>query len=153
MKLVDFARDRLIEPQTVRIYMKRHGMEYDTEKGLTDEQIEKLSEKYPEPAKKIVEQIEDATTKALLSAQDEIIRLQKQVQKLTEDTARMLLLEEKTQALTDTNKEQADQIEKLKVDKAVSDKEQEHLQAKVTEQEQEIERLKSRKLWQRIFNT
>lgn len=153
MKLVDFARDRLIEPQTVRIYMKRHGMEYDTEKGLTDEQIEKLSEKYPEPAKKIVEQIEDATTKALLSAQDEIIRLQKQVQKLTEDTARMLLLEEKTQALTDTNKEQAEQIEKLKVDKAVSDKEQEHLQAKVTEQEQEIERLKSRKLWQRIFNT
>lgn len=152
MKLVDFARDRLIEPQTVRIYMKRHGMEYDTEKGLTDEQIEKLSEKYPEPAKKIVEQIEDATTKALLSAQDEIIRLQKQVQKLTEDTARMLLLEEKTQALTDTNKEQAEQIEKLKVDKAVSDKEQEHLQAKVTEQEQEIERLKSRNLWERIFN-
>lgn len=153
MKLVDFARDRLIEPQTVRIYMKRHGMEYDTEKGLTDEQIEKLSEKYPEPAKKIVEQIEDATTKALLSAQDEIIRLQKQVQKLTEDTARMLLLEEKTQALTDTNKEQAEQIEKLKVDKAVSDKEQEHLQTKVTEQEQEIERLKSRNLWQRILNT
>lgn len=153
MKLVDFARDRLVEPQTVRIYMKRHGMEYDTEHGLTDEQIKELSEKYPEPAQKIVEQIEDATTKALLSAQDEIIRLQKQVQKLTEDTARMLLLEEKTQALTDTNREQAERIEKLKVDKAVSDKEQEHLQTKVTEQEQEIERLKSRNLWQRILNT
>ncbi len=153
MKLVDFARDRLVEPQTVRIYMKHHGMEYDTEHGLTDEQIKELSEKYPEPAQKIVEQIEDATTKALLSAQDEIIRLQKQVQKLTEDTARMLLLEEKTQALTDTNREQAERIEKLKVDKAVSDKEQEHLQTKVTEQEQEIERLKSRNLWQRILNT
>lgn len=122
LTLSAFARGRDVEPKTVSIYMKRHKMTYDKDKGLTDEQIAILDEIYPIPKPVIVvnglpaeeerqlrEEL-DEVRKKLDVAKDKIIEL-------TERNATLQLLEDKASL-----------------------------------QEQELQRLKSRNLWERLIN-
>lgn len=122
LTLSAFARGRDVEPKTVSIYMKRHNMTYNKDKGLTDEQIAILDEVYPIPKPVIVvnglsaeeerqlrEEL-DEVRKKLDVAKDKIIEL-------TERNATLQLLEDKASL-----------------------------------QEQELQRLKSRNLWERLIN-
>lgn len=122
LTLSAFARGRDVEPKTVSIYMKRHNMTYNKDKGLTDEQIAILDEIYPIPKPVIVvnglpaeeerqlrEELDDVRKK-LDVAKDKIIEL-------TERNATLQLLEDKASL-----------------------------------QEQELQRLKSRNLWERLIN-
>ena len=122
LTLSAFARGRDVEPKTVSIYMKRHNMTYNKDKGLTDEQIAILDEIYPIPKPVIVvnglpaeeerqlrEEL-DEVRKKLDVAKDKIIEL-------TERNATLQLLEDKARL-----------------------------------QEQELQRLKSRNLWERLIN-
>lgn len=122
LTLSAFARGRDVEPKTVSIYMKRHNMTYNKDKGLTDEQIAILDEIYPIPKPVIVvnglpaeeerqlrEEL-DEVRKMLDVAKDKIIEL-------TERNATLQLLEDKASL-----------------------------------QEQELQRLKSRNLWERLIN-
>lgn len=122
LTLSAFARGRDVEPKTVSIYMKRHNMTYNKDKGLTDEQIAILDEIYPIPNPVIVvnglsaeeerqlrEEL-DEVRKKLDVAKDKIIEL-------TERNATLQLLEDKASL-----------------------------------QEQELQRLKSRNLWERLIN-
>lgn len=122
LTLSAFARGRDVEPKTVSIYMKRHNMTYNKDKGLTDEQIAILDEIYPIPKPVIVvnglpaeeerqlrEEL-DEVRKKLDVAKDKIIEL-------TERNATLQLLEDKASL-----------------------------------QEQELQRLKSRNLWERLIN-
>lgn len=122
LTLSAFARGRDVEPKTVSIYMKRHNMTYNKDKGLTDEQIAILDEIYPIPKPVIVvnglpaeeerqlrEELDDVRKK-LDVAKDKIIEL-------TERNATLQLLEDKASL-----------------------------------QEQELQRLRSRNLWERLIN-
>ena len=122
LTLSAFAKGRDVEPKTVSIYMKRHNMTYNKDKGLTDEQIAILDEVYPIPKPVIVvnglsaeeerqlrEEL-DEVRKKLDVAKDKIIEL-------TERNATLQLLEDKASL-----------------------------------QEQELQRLKSRNLWERLIN-
>ena len=122
LTLSAFARGRDVEPKTVSIYMKRHNMTYNKDKGLTDEQIAILDEIYPIPKPVIVvnglpaeeerqlrEEL-DEVRKKLDVAKDKIIEL-------TESNATLQLVEDKASL-----------------------------------QEQELQRLKSRNLWERLIN-
>ena len=122
LTLSAFARGGDVEPKTVSIYMKRHNMTYNKDKGLTDEQIAILDEIYPIPKPVIVvnglpaeeerqlrEEL-DEVRKKLDVAKDKIIEL-------TERNATLQLLEDKASL-----------------------------------QEQELQRLKSRNLWERLIN-
>ena len=122
LTLSAFARGRDVEPKTVSIYMKRHKMTYDKDKGLTDEQIAILDEVYPIPKPVVVIQ-------GLPAEEERKLRedLQVALQRLSVAQERIVELTEKNATL-------------------------QLLEDKASLQEQELQRLKSRSLWERLIN-
>lgn len=126
----DFARTRGVDPKTVSIYMVRHGMIYDKERGLSPDQIEKLDAVYPLPAPiQIVEDTE--SIKKLIATQEQLIKLQDEYSEL------------KGQLLLAAN-------EKYKME--LLEQKSEEQDARIRQLEEENHRLKNRNLWQRILN-
>ena len=144
--VTEFARERNTEPQTVTHYMSRHGLEYDRSKGLTEAQEQYLSEQYPLPKEEVVRVIEDTESlRKYTEAVEKIAELEAEKGKLTAQVARLELMEEQRESLIETNKEQSEELEQMRIDKALAEQEQERLK-------QELERIQNRNLLQRIFN-
>ena len=128
--LKDFSEERCVESSAVSAYIRRHPELFKghTKKvgqkmKLDDTAIEILAKQYPLP--KPIEVIEDTESRQkLLQAQGFIIQLQQQI---TELQAKAILAETQTLLL----EEKQNRIDELKA---------------------ENERLKNRKLWDRIFN-
>lgn len=129
VSLSAFARGRNIEPKTVSIYMKRHNMPYDKAKGLSEEQIATLEEIYPIPKPVVI-------VNGLDSEEERALR-----QELEEAYRKLDIAKDKILELT----------EQTAVVKFLQDKSEEQ-NLKIEKQEQEIERLKHRNLISRILN-
>lgn len=144
IRIVDFAEERNVDGATVGAYMKNHQMKYDRKTGLTDNQIKILSEKYPLPAAEVVVMDNESRDKLLesqaqlLKAQAEISHLKDEIIRLTEQTAKIALLE-------DMQSKQEQREQELTAE--VQSKDVELIEAR-----HEIERLRKRGLWQRIVN-
>ncbi len=126
-KMSEFAKDRGVPNQTVFMYMKRHDMEYDREKGLTDEQLRILDEVYPLPKPvQVINGVPEEEHFRKLQEKDEkiqalqnsIIELQKSLTEkqdlLNQANTERLLIEAKTETLEEKNKDLTDQITALK---------------------------------------
>lgn len=151
MKIKDFIEGRNVEKQAINRYISRHpelftghtkmvGKEMD----LDDEAIRILDKQYPYPEPiQIVEDTE--SRRQLLLAQQQIIQLQQQMIKLAEKAA---LVEAQTLLIEDRE----GKIEQLQSEIEKHENEEKNLINQVHEREQEIERLRSRKLIERILN-
>lgn len=127
--LTAFAKERNVDPKAISIYLKRHKIDYDKSKGLTDEQIEMLDKVYPVPKpvivvngldideeRKLREELEQ-TQKKLSIALESLNSAKDKIVELTEKVADVQLLETKND-----------------------------------EQQKELERLKNRTFWERLVN-
>jgi hypothetical protein len=75
VRIKDFAESHNVGDKAVSRWMKLHHIEYDREKGLTEEQISLLEKQYPLPQPiQIVEDIE--TKNKLVEAQNALILTQ-----------------------------------------------------------------------------
>lgn len=144
VKLSDFADQRNVSRDTVAAYIRRNPEIFEghtTKKKkaliLDDEAVKMLDEMYPLP--KPIQIIEDVESRQkLIQTQQLVIQLQQKIQDQTAIVAQAetmkILLEDKERQLTDKQSE----IEAYR--------------KKAEQQEKEINRLKSRSLWQRIRN-
>lgn len=88
MKIKEFADVRGIDAQAISRYMKRHGMSYDRNIGLTEKQLSVLAEKYPLPKPIYVVQDEELLREnselkdRLLKAQEAILSCQTELNRL-----------------------------------------------------------------------
>ena len=146
MTLSDFARQRNQDVSAIKMYMKRHGMEYDRTNGLTDEQLVVLDAQYPLPKPVTVvngvpesdyidalERLEKAKDK-MFELQNKLFDVQLQI---SEQKSDKLLLEEKTENLKKELMEKADEIGKLR--------------EQLSDVQKENEKLKNRKLLDYLF--
>ena len=127
--LTAFAKERNVDPKAISIYMKRHKIDYDKSKGLTDEQIAMLDKVYPVPKPVVV-----------VNGLD--IEEERKLREELEQTQKKLAI-----ALDSLNKAKDSILELTEKAKKI-----EFLESKADEQQQELERLKSRNLLERIFN-
>lgn len=170
--LTEFATGRNERADTIRKYISRHKNEFEghcsfsgPKMELDDAAVELLDKVYPLP--KPIEIIEDTESrKELLKAQKLIIQLQQKISDqsmaLAQAEATKLLLEDKEEQL----KEKKDEIEEQKAElnqvkqemaseRSRADAERERADAERVRAEEalkEVERLKSRSFFQRIFN-
>jgi TolA-binding protein len=159
MTITEFARARNVQAQTISIYIKRHEKLFKGHTSKAGKTIELdevalkiLDEKYPLP--KPVEIIEDTESREkLIKAQELIIQLQDKLNqaqsKIAQAEATQLLLEDRTIQL----KKADERIEKIEAESQELKNEIKELTDKSNEQVAEIERLKSRGLIARIFNS
>ena len=127
--LTAFAKERNVDPKAISIYMKRHKIDYDKSKGLTDEQIAMLDKVYPLPKPVVV-----------VNGLD--IEEERKLREELEQTQKKLAI-----ALDSLNKAKDSILELTEKANKI-----EFLESKADEQQQELERLKSRNLLERIFN-
>lgn len=127
--LTAFAKERNVDPKAISIYMKRHKIDYDKSKGLTDEQIAMLDKVYPVPKPVVV-----------VNGLD--IEEERKLREELEQTQKKLAI-----ALDSLNKAKDSILELTEKANKI-----EFLESKADEQQQELERLKSRNLLERIFN-
>lgn len=170
--LTEFAEGRNERTDTIRKYISRHKNEFDghcsfsgPKMELDEVAVELLDKVYPLP--KPIEIVEDTESrKELLMAQKLIIQLQQkisdQAMALAQAEATKLLLEDKEEQL----KEKKDEIEERKAElnlvkqevaaeRSRADAERERADAERIRAEEalkEVERLKSRSFFQRLFN-
>ena len=146
MTLSDFARQRNQDVSAIKMYMKRHGLDYDRTTGLTDEQLAILDEQYPLPKpvtilngipeKEYIDVLErlDKAKDKMFELQNKLFDVQLQI---SEQKSDRLLLEEKTENLKKELVEKADEISKLR--------------EQLTDAQKENERLRNRKLFDYLF--
>ena len=127
--LTAFAKERNVDTKAISIYMKRHKIDYDKSKGLTDEQIAMLDKVYPVPKPVVV-----------VNGLD--IEEERKLREELEQTQKKLAI-----ALDSLNKAKDSILELTEKANKI-----EFLESKADEQQQELERLKSRNLLERIFN-
>ena len=127
--LTAFAKERNVDPKAISIYMKSHKIDYDKSKGLTDEQIAMLDKVYPVPKPVVV-----------VNGLD--IEEERKLREELEQTQKKLAI-----ALDSLNKAKDSILELTEKANKI-----EFLESKADEQQQELERLKSRNLLERIFN-
>lgn len=170
--LTEFAVERNERADTIRKYISRHKNEFEghcsisgTKMELDDVAVELLDKVYPLP--KPVEIIEDTESRnELLKTQKLVIQLQQKISEqsmaLAQAEAAKLLLEDKEEQL----KEKKDEIEERKAElnlvkqevaaeRSRADAERERADAERIRAEEalkEVERLKSRSFFQRLFN-
>lgn len=164
MNITDFAKSRLVQPQTVRHYLKEHPEinKYTQKNGrsveLLPEAIKLLGEKYPlpKPTAEILKGVSQEEYRELMqkldAKNDYIIHLQEQLSELSK---LHYLIEANTKEIARLEQENR-QIEKQMQDIQT---EKELLQQKLSDQTEEkqealaeVERLKGRTLWERIRN-
>ena len=123
MTLSEFARERNQDVSAIKMYMKRHGMEYDRTNGLTDKQLDSLDKQYPLPKPvTVVDGIPERdyidALERLDRAKDKMFELQNKLfdaqLQISEQKSDRLLLEEKTENLKKELVEKADEISKLR---------------------------------------
>ena len=150
IRIVDFAKERNVDPQVIGAWMKRHDMPYDKTKGLTKKQIEQLSEQYP-PITEVIA-VDNESREALIQAQQDIIRLQAEIVNLTKRSAKLELLEDLSQRQQEQMQELQEQISAKDTEISIKDNDLSTKDAELEEAKKEIERLKSRGFWDRLFN-
>lgn len=171
MFLKDFAEMRGVKPDTVATYIRRHPeiAALTSTEGyhmvLSEEAIDILDKKYPMP--KPVQVIQDTESlKKLNDAQEFIIKLQEKMMQMAEENSRLAIQAEKVLMLEAAEQEKADRISKLEADidrrdDLLDEEKQAHqntaseladTQKQLADTQQELERMKNRSLWQRIFN-
>lgn len=146
MTLSEFAKERSQDVSAIKMYMKRHGLEYDRKTGLTDEQLVVLDTQYPLPKPVTVvngvpesdyidalERLEKAKDK-MFELQNKLFDVQLQI---SEQKTDKLLLEEKTENLKKELVEKADEISKLR--------------EQLTDVQKENEMLRNRKFLDYLF--
>lgn len=167
MKIADFARERGVEISAVHKYLERNPeLKNKCERSgnkliLTPEVLKVLDEQYPLPKpitivngvpeeehREVLEKLATANEKLSL-AYDKMLEMQKEIaeQKLinAQNEANMMLLEDKKEYLEQRMQEQEQEQQKIKTE--LLEQEQENRKLK-----EEIERLRSRSLFDRIFN-
>ena len=100
VRIKDFAESHRVGDKAVSRWMKLHHIEYNKEKGLTEDQIAILEKQYPLPQPiQIVEDIE--TKNKLIETQNNLILAQKALisaqAKISSLESEKLLLESKSQ--------------------------------------------------------
>lgn len=146
MTLSEFARERNQDVSAIKMYMKRHGMEYDRTNGLTDKQLDSLDKQYPLPKPvTVVDGIPERdyidALERLEKAKDKMFELQNKLfdvqLQISEQKSDKLLLEEKTENLKKELMEKADEISKLR--------------EQLTDVQKENEELRNRKFLDYLF--
>ena len=171
MNITEFARQRGVEPQTVRHYINEHAeiKKHTTKNGKSVEllaEAEKLlDQKYPLP--KPIEIIEDKESRQkLIQAQELIVQLQQKQLELMERIAdqstaiakaeaQTILLEDKERQLQERDKqikELGQRLNEKEYELSEQRSELEEEKEQKLEAVQEVERLKNRGLWDRIMN-
>lgn len=156
MNISEFARSRGIEPQTVRHYVndhediKKHTKKVGKTVELSDEAIELLDKIYPLPRPvQLVNGVDPDEHKAvqdkLTAAQDFIIKLQN---KMMEDQKLLAQAEAQKQLLEDKEA----QLNAAKVEGEKKDTEIDDLKKANEDLRVELERLKNRSFFDRLFN-
>lgn len=141
VKISEFARARGVEPDTVSQYMRRHGMDYDKEQGLTEEQQEELEKMYPSPSALEVVPVDPEKEKLREDLQDkeqELKEAYKKIMQLQDEKAALIEKASKVAFLEDLQEKKEQEL-----------KEKEQL---ILEKTGELEKLKHRGLWARILN-
>ena len=145
-----FAEQRNEKPDTIRKYINRHMEEFEGHFEITGKQMELdevavglLEQKYPLPRPVQVvngvdpDEYADALKK-ISQLQEAVIKLQQarqeDLQKLAAAEATQILLEDKEEALRELKEEYNSEKQKR------------------TEVEEELAKLRSRNVWQRLFN-
>ncbi len=156
MNISEFARSRGIEPQTVRHYVndhediKKHTKKVGKTVELSDEAIELLDKIYPLPRPvQLVNGVDPDEHKAvqdkLTAAQEFIIKLQN---KMMEDQKLLAQAEAQKQLLEDKEA----QLNAAKVEGEKKDTEIDDLKKANEDLRVELERLKNRSFFDRLFN-
>ena len=148
MTLQDFASANDVGYETVRIYIKRHGLETVKDAHgrviLPDATVEALEKQYHHDQP--VQVIEDPELlKRIVELQDRVIGLQEQLQQATARLADKKASERLLEA-AQANSEQLRQDSQRQHDQIVD------LTAERDQLAQEVDRLKHRTLWERICN-
>ena len=156
MNISEFARSRGVEPQTVRHYgndhedIKKHTKKVGKTVELSDEAIELLDKVYPLPRPvQLVNGVDPDEHKAvqdkLTAAQEFIIKLQN---KMMEDQKLLAQAEAQKQLLEDKEA----QLNAAKVEGEKKDTEIDDLKKANEDLRVELERLKNRSFFDRLFN-
>jgi len=156
LNISEFARSRGEEPQTVRHYInshpdiKKHTRKNGKETELTDEAIELLDKVYPLPRPvQLVNGVDPEEHKAVLdklaSTQEYVIKLQN---KMMEDQKLLAQAEAQKQLLEDKEA----QLNAAKVEGEKKDTEIDDLKKANEDLRVELERLKNRSFFDRLFN-
>lgn len=156
MNISEFARSRGVEPQTVRHYVndhediKKHTKKVGKTVELSDEAIELLDKVYPLPRPvQLVNGVDPDEHKAvqdkLTAAQEFIIKLQN---KMMEDQKLLAQAEAQKQLLEDKEA----QLNAAKVEGEKKDTEIDDLKKANEDLRVELERLKNRSFFDRLFN-
>ena len=178
MYLRDFAEIRGVKPDTVASYIRNHPeiAELTSMEGkfmvLSDEAVDILDKKYPLP--KPVQVVQDTESlKTLSEAQQTIILMQQKMLEMAAENKKLALQAEKVLMLEAAELEKVEKIGKLEADidsrneiitekeKQLYDEQQAHYntvaelaeaQKQLSDAQQELERLKNRSFFQRLFN-
>lgn len=171
MFLKDFAEMRGVKPDTVATYIRRHPeiATLTSTEGyhmvLSDEAVEILDKKYPMP--KPVQVVQDTESlKKLAEAQQFIINLQEKMIQMAEENSKLALQAERVLMLEASEQEKAETIGKLEAEleyknDKLDEEQQAHqntaaelaaTQQQLSDAQQELERLKNRSFFQRLFN-
>lgn len=171
MFLKDFAEVRGVKADTVATYIRRHPeiAALTSTEGyhmvLSEEAIDILDKKYPMP--KPVQVIQDTESlKKLNEAQQTIILMQKKMLEMAAENKELALQAEKVLMLEAAKQENAETIGKLEAELEykngkLDDEQQAHqataaeladTQKQLSDAQQELERLKNRNFFQRLFN-
>ena len=166
MNIKEFAQGRGVDPQAVSRYIARHSDEFDgliTRDGkssvLSDEAIEILDDVYPLP-RPVEVVVDHVSREKLVQAQDQIIRLQKQLMDQTaliaDSKYNKLLLEQRNDEiarkekeisqLDDTLQQKDDEIRRLQEQLA-------KVSSDLSAEQKQRERMEQSGLITRIFKT
>lgn len=121
------------------------------QKVLDDIAVELLDKKYP--LSKPIQIIEDTESRnKLLEAQRTIIKMQQVIIEMSAEKERLAIQAERVRLLEIAEKEKADKIGKLEADIEWQDELLDRREQELSDMKQELDRLKSRRLWERLFN-
>ncbi len=170
MTISEFARVRGVEPQAVSRYLSRHPEIKDltTKEGksvvLSEKAMELLEKQYPLPSPvQVVQGVPQeehiALLKKLQEKQDAYEALQEKMigmsAKLAQAEATQLLLESKEKQLKETKGELEDikiELRSERANRITAEEAAKNLEKDLSTATEEMERLKARGLWDRIFN-
>lgn len=164
MFLKDFAEIRGVKADTVATYIRRHPeiAALTSSEGyqmvLSDEAIEILDKKYPMP--KPVQIVQDTESlKKLAEAQAKLNELHEKYEELLKTNTKLALQAGRVQLLQEANDKNEEKIASQTVELADLKAEKQQLEARagtaeqeLAEARQELDRLKNRSFFQRLFN-
>lgn len=166
MTILEFCKNRKVQASTVSMYIRRNSELFEghiTKNGqqteIDDAAFDILDKKYPIPPE-VIPSPNAEVLKELDAAKSYIIHLQQQVIENNEALAlaerNKFLLEEAKSSCEDLQEKNGNLLEEigsLKAQLAAAEEKASRAEQEASKAAEEAEKLRSRSLWQRIFNT